>query len=217
MVESRQKVSKEKSEVELLKEQLAALTKLVNKQAKEAPIKKADYVDEDDDGTNISSDTYIKVMSLTPYYLTLTTQEHGKGKKFNFEKYGDVKRILYHDLCDIMEQHPNFLEEFYYVILNRDVVRKHGLDDLYSRMLTKETIDKIIDNGNDTDSVNLFKACGETQREHITTILLNKMLNNEFVDLNLLDRFSRVVDPTGKYSIAERGEEMKQVAALKTK
>ena len=212
MVESRQKVVKEKSEVELLKEQLAALTKLVNSQQKVTKTKKEDIIDEDDDGTRISSDTYIKVMSLTPYYLTLTTQEHGKGKRFNFEKYGDVKRILYHDLADIMEQHPNFLEQFYYVILNRDVVRKHGLDDLYSKMLTRETIDKIVNNGNDTDSINLFKACCDAQRENIITMFLDKMLNNEFVDLNFLDRMSRIVG----YSISERAEEMKKNAALKT-
>jgi len=213
MVESRQKVTKAKSEIELLREQVAALTKLVSEQhdSQKESIKKEYDIDEENDGINISSDTYIKVMSLTPYYLTLTTQEHGKGKRFNFEKFGDVKRILYHDLADIMEQHPNFLEEGYYIILNKDVVRKHGLDDLYSKILTREMITKIIEGGNDTDSVNLFKACGDAQRENIVTILLNKMLNNEFVDLNLLDRMSRVVG----YSISERGEEMKKIAALK--
>lgn len=215
MVESRQKASKAKSEVDILREQVEALTKLVNKQTKNIKIKKEYDIDEDNDETNISSDTYIKVKSLNPYYLTLTTQEYGKGKKFNFEKFGDVKRILYHDLCDIMEAHPNFLEEGRYIILNRDVVRKHGLDDLYSRILTEDMINKIIYGGNDTDSVNLFKACGDVQRENITMILLNKMTNNEEVDLNLLDRLSRIVDPAGDYSISKRGEEMKKIAALK--
>ena len=191
MVESRQKVSKEKSEVELLKEQLAALTKLVNKQAKETPIKKADYVDEDDDGTNISSDTYIKVMSLTPYYLTLTTQEHGKGKKFNFEKYGDVKRILYHYLCDIMEQHPNFLEEFYYVILNRDVVRKHGLDDLYSTILSKEMIEKILDGTQTSDAVSVIKSASKSQQKMIAQMFIDRRLTGQEVDLNLWDKIER--------------------------
>jgi hypothetical protein len=213
MVESRQKNTKSKSEIELLREQVNVLTKLISEKhdSKKESTKEEYPIDEENDIITISSDTYVKVMSLTPFYLTLTTQEYGRGKKFNFEKYGDVKRILYHDLCDIMEQHPNFLNDFNYVILNRDVVRKHGLDDLYSKMLTKETIDKIINNGNDTDSVNLFKACGDVQRENIITILLDKMLNDEFVDLNLLDRMSRIVG----YSISERGEEMKKVVASK--
>lgn len=213
MVQSRQKVEKPKTELEQLKEQVALLTKaLASKEIQGATTKQENYVeDEDANTTTISSDTYIKVMSLTPFYLTLTTQEFGRGKKFNFEKFGEVKRILYHDLVDIMEQHQNFLNEGYFVILNQDVVRKHGLDDVYSKIITKEKFDAIINGENQSDAVNLFKACGDAQRENMSLILINKIVAGEFVDLNLLDRLSRIIG----YNIVERAEETKRVSEIK--
>lgn len=212
MVQSRQKVEKPKSEVEILREQIALLTKALAKQeVQEAPIKIENYVEDEGDNMVIGSDTYIKVMSLTPYYLTLTTQEFGRGKKFNFEKFGEVKRILYHDLVDIMEQHQNFLNEGYFVILNRDVVRKHGLDDIYSRILPKEKIEAVMSGENQSDAVNLFKACADSQKENMSIILIDKIVRGEFVDLNLLDRLSRIIG----YNIAERAEETRKVSEIK--
>jgi hypothetical protein len=206
MVQSRQKQSAPKSEVEELKKEIAKLKKLI----KSDSTKIENNMDEDNNEISISSDTYIKVMSLTPYLLTLTTQEYGRGKKFNFEKFGDVKRIFYHDLTDIMEQHPNFLNDGYFIILNEDVVKKHGLDEVYSKILTKEKLEQILV-GNQSDAVNLFKACGESQREFISNMITSKMVAGEELDLNLLDRLSRIIG----YNIAERGEEMKKFASAK--
>jgi hypothetical protein len=108
-----------------------------------------------------------------------------------------------------MEEHPNFVNEGYFVILNKDVVRKHGLDDVYAKILTKEKLELVFA-GNDSDAVNLFKACGDAQRQFIVNMIHDKMLKGEFVDLNLLDRFSRILDPSGEYSIAKIGEDMKK-------
>lgn len=198
-----------KEEFQELKDLVTRIVKLLeNPTSKEA----TDYDDDENDNINISSDSYIKVMSLTPYHLTLTTQALGKGKKFDFKGFGEVKRILYRDLVDIMEQHSNFLMEGYYVILNRDVIRKHGLDDAYEKILDKSNIEKIL-SGNQSDAVNLFKSCNDTQREHISNMITAKIVAGESVDLNLLDRLSRVIG----YDIAERGEEMKKVSKLNEK
>jgi hypothetical protein len=218
MVQSKQKEVKEtvsKVEFDKLQKQLDELKKMIS-QPKENKYKGKiqEDIDEDDsnDDIKISSDSYIKVMSLNPYLLTLTTQEYGRGKKFNFEKFGDVKRILYHDLCDIMEQHQNFLNDGRFIILNRDVVRKHGLDELYAKILTKEKIEVIV-RGNDTDAVNLFRSCGEVQRDSIATMFIEKLVNGEQIDLNLLDRLSRVIG----YNIADRAEETKKFSELTRK
>jgi len=217
---SRRKVVKknnDSSEVAELKKQLLDMSKKMDELTGEKSSNKIeDYMDEEDDSGDltISSDSYIKIMSLTPYQLTLTTEEHGRGKKYDFYKFGEVKRIPYHYLTEIMEQHPNFLEEGYYIILNKDVVRKHGLDDLYTRILTKNNIEQIM-MGNDSDAVNLFKSCSDTQRDSIIAMVHEKMIAGEYVDLNLMDRFSRVVDPSGEYSISRLGEEKKAIAALK--
>jgi sulfur transfer complex TusBCD TusB component (DsrH family) len=217
MVQSRQKEIKEtvsKAEYDELKKRFDNLQKSLSENGM-IGLKQEDDMDEDNEEIVISGDKYIKVMSLTPYLLTLTTQEYGRGKKFNFTAFGEVKRIMYKDLVDIMEQHANFLNDGYFVVLDRNVVRKNGLDDVYSKILTKEKMDKILI-GNDSDAVNLFKSCGNVQRRFIINMIHDKMLKDEPVDLNVLDRFSRVVDPTGKYSIASIGEEMKENQNLKS-
>ena len=220
MVVSKQKEIKEtvsKADYDKLQKQVIALQKQLQPDAKREKKRVEDEMDEDDDLNDIviSSDAYIKVMSLTPYLLTLTTEEYGRGKRFDFHKFGEVKNILYHHLCDIMEIHPNFVDEGYFVVLNKNVVRKHGLDEKYAKILTKEKLEQIF-SGNQSDAANLFKSCGDTQRGFIINMIHDKMLAGEEVDLNLLDRLSRIVDPTGKYSIAKVGEEMIEDQKIKT-
>lgn len=208
MVQSRRKEIKEtvsKAEYDALKKELEKLQKVQNV----SELKQENIMDDEDVNLNIDipSDKHIKVMSLTPYLLTLTTEEHGRGKKYDFHSFGEVKNIPYHYLYDIMEAHPNFVDEGYFVILNKDVVRKHDLEEKYQKFLTKEKLDKIL-SGNQSDAANLFKACGEAQRGFIINIIHDKMLAGESVDLNLLDRLSRIVDPEGEYSIAKIGQDM---------
>jgi hypothetical protein len=160
--------------------------------------------DDDFDNVKIGSDEYIKVMSLYSSLLNLTTQPFGKGKVFSFNGFGVVKRIVYHELVDIMDNHYNFLEKGYFVILDKRVVRKHGLDDIYTNILSKANIDKIILGENQTDAVNLFKSANEKQQDVICRLLIDKRVSGEEIDLNLLDRLSREVG----YNIYERSEEI---------
>ena len=213
MVESKQKKCKDavsSSELEALKKQVADLQAMIRGGA--ASIKQENIVEDENEDVQIASDAYIKVMSLTPHWLTLTTQEFGRGKKFDFRNFGEVKKILYHDLVDIMEQHANFVENGNFVILDKNVVRRHGLDETYGKILTKDKIEQIL-SGNQSDAVNLFKACGDAQKELIALMLANKVANDEEVDLNLLDRLSRVIG----YSISERGAEIKEVLNISKK
>jgi hypothetical protein len=160
--------------------------------------------EDDFDNVKIGSDEYIKVMSLYSSLLNLTTQPFGKGKVFSFNGFGIVKRIVYHELVDIMDNHYNFLEKGYFVILDKRVVRKHGLDDIYTNILSKANIDKIILGENQTDAVNLFKSANEKQQDVICRLLIDKRVSGEEIDLNLLDRLSREVG----YNIYERSEEI---------
>jgi hypothetical protein len=217
MVQSKQKEIKEfvtKEEADKLQKKIAKLEKELEKSAQ---IKKENIMEEDDDNLDIviPSDKHIKVMSLTPYLLTLTTEEHGRGKRFDFHGFGEVKNIPYHYLYDIIEVHPNFVDEGYFVILNKDVVRKHDLEGKYQNFITKEKWDQILSGKNQSDAANLFRACGDAQRGFMINMIHEKMLAGESVDLNLLDRLSRIVDPNGEYSIAKIGQDMIKNQQLK--
>jgi hypothetical protein len=198
--------AKKTSEVDELKKQIEELRKLVegSTKAENEVVQDDDFVN--DDELKISGDDYIKVMSLCPYVLNLTTELKGKGKIFTFQKFGEVKRILYNDLVKILEVHPRFANEGLFIIMNSKVVRRHGLDESYDNILTKENIEKIL-SGNQSDAVNLFKIANPKQKEMIATIIIDRMVGGLEMDLNLVDRLSREMD----YNIANRVNEIKEM------
>src|SRR5512137_2575663 len=132
--------AEEKKELDALKARLAELEQSTDsvepkkEQSKEA---KRDKVLLDD---------YVPVISLLPYRLNLATKEGGQGDIKKFTKFGEVKNILYKDLVDIIEINRSFMEAGYFYILDPVVIRQHGLDDTYSKILTKEKIEDILNN-----------------------------------------------------------------------
>lgn len=183
-------------QLELLKKQLAAL------QSQMGVSEEEDIIEEE---KNISPDTYIRVMSLVPYSLNLATKSGGQGSVKKFTKFGEVKRILYRDLVDIMEVHRNFLESGYFYILNPDVIRYHGLDDAYNQILTKEKIDEILDTKSE-ESAELYLTANTKQQEIIVQLLIDKLkVNPDSVNLNVVDRISRL----SKVDISKKAEDEK--------
>jgi len=149
---------------------------------------------EEDDGEEsyISPDKYIRVISICPVELNLSTLGGGQGKRFKFRKFGETKRILYSDLVDVMEAHSNFLHDGYFYIADKDVIRKHGLNDEYEELLTKEKILKIV-NGTTSDVVELFKSATPKQQSFICDMLIEKVRDEDpSIDLNMIDSISRI-------------------------
>ncbi len=140
--------------------------------------------------TDVSSDDYIKVMSLCPMILNLCTKTYGQGKVFKFTKFGEVKRILYGDLVDVLEVNPTFAEAGLFFILDERVIRRHGLDDTYTKILDKSKIEQIFE-GNNTDALNLYKSSNPRQQEVIRDMLIDKLRDDEGFDLNLIAAISK--------------------------
>ena len=198
-------VSNPNTELDELKKQVAELTKILMNNQNQPEIKGT--VEEIKEGSiKVSGDDYIKVMSLCPHELNLTTQSKGRGKIFTFRKMFEVKRILYRDLADIMENHPVFLEQGLFIILDVDVVRKHGLDEAYEKLLDKKKIEQVLQ-GNQTDAVNLFKVANPRQQQMIAQMMIDDIVNEKSVDLNFVDRISRIVG----YNLQERAENIKKL------
>jgi hypothetical protein len=203
--------SKKETEIEKLQRQVEELMKQVQNMttsvSKENISVNSD-IDDDDRDIVISSDDYIKVMSMLPYTLNLTTEPKGRGKLFTFEAFGEVKRILYYDLVHIIENHPSFVKNGYFVILDPRVIRRHGLDDAYESILNKEKIEKIL-SGNLSDAVKLFKSANKKQQETICQMIVQGGVEGKKYDLNLLDRLSRAYQEEG-YSLVDRIKEGKK-------
>lgn len=171
----------EKKEIEILR---AKIAELESKMGQEEDTDKYANV-------KIPLDEYIPVMSLIPFRLNLSTKELGTGNIKRFTKFGEIKNILYKDLVEIMEVHSNFLQAGYFYILNPAVIRQHGLDEVYSKILTKEKIEEILDTSSD-NCVNLYKSANKEQQEIIMRLLINRINDNPgSVNLNVIDRISR--------------------------
>ena len=162
------------------------------------------------DNAGIPLDAYIEVMSLVPFKLNLSTERLGKGRQFSFSRYGEIKRILYNDLASIFENYRTFMEQGYFYILNPKVVRKHGLDDIYEKILTKENIDNIL-TFDPKSAVKLYESASESQREIIDGMLIKIVKDNEIsdVDFNVISQVSKI----GGSDILKIAQEMKDLEA----
>ena len=139
----------------------------------------------------INPNDYIRVISLCPFQLNLSTQGGGRGKIFTFNAFGSSKRILYSDLVDVLENYSHFLNDGLFFIADKRVVRRHGLDDLYSTILSKEMIEKILDGTQTSDAVSVIKSASKSQQKMIAQMFIDRRLTGQDVDLNLWDKIER--------------------------
>jgi len=196
----------EKKEVDELKARIAELEgKLKDKEwMPEADTEKNQRIEAP--RTKVLLDDYIPVMSLLPYRLNLSTKEGGQGDTKKFSRFGEVKNILYKDLVDIMEVQRHFLEAGFFYILDPLVIRQHGLDEIYSKILTKEKIEEILNNLNTEYCIELYNSANPEQQRVIVQLLVEKVKEDpDSVNLYTVDRISRL----SGIDISQRAEEQK--------
>lgn len=196
----------EEQKIEELEEKIEDLQNLIKNLAEEkeysAGIKMRDrHVD---DRFDIRSDARIGVMSLCPHKLVLTPTKG--ANPYIFDNFGDYKKIRYEDVSQIIERHRSFLEDGVFVILDKEVIKFHALEDAYDKILTKENFDKIL-NGNFSDAVKLVENANERQKQYIADLFVRRIIDGDDVDLNYIDQISRVVD----VDIKRRADDSKQI------
>jgi hypothetical protein len=67
--------------------------------------------------------------------------------------------------------------------------------------------------GNESDAVNLFKTANKKQQESICNLIIIEMVNGRDIDLNFVDRLSRVVG----FDLIKKVEESKYLRNLSDK
>lgn len=145
---------------------------------------------EDQPVSKISSDDDVPVMSLSIWPMTLMTKKYGKGEEYEFSHFGEIKNIIYSHLSGIIEANRSFVEAPYFYIMDERVVKRHGLADLYSKILKKDQIDKILDCDSKT-AVALYKSAPKRQQEIIVESLIRKIYDGYEVDMNIVNDISR--------------------------
>jgi len=182
--------------IEDLQNNIKNNSNLVAKKNSEDDIEE-NYVYEEEEEVPLNS--YIKVMSLIPYELNISTERHGKGRIFTFRGYGKTKRIIYQELEKIIEENRHFLERGFFVILDKRVVRKHGLDDIYKNIMNKEKMDMILlgfqgGDVKENDILTFAKSAPKEQQKILATMIIDKRINGEEIDLNLFDKLGRIMN-----------------------
>lgn len=163
----------------------------------------------DEDDSDIRPNKYIKVMSLNFGKLVLSTESKGQGKVFVFNKFGDVKNIVYSELANLIHHQQSFAEQGRFYVFDKQVIKNHGLVEYYEKFMTKEMIDNIL-NHNREEIVNLFNNTTKTQRDVIVNLLIKKIVDGEDVDITKVDIISRLTE-VNIYDIARDKIESKKI------
>ena len=191
--------SEEKKELEALRARLAELEPSENEWTPEVENENTPPERE-----KIPLDEYIPVMSLLPYRLNLTTKEGGQGDVKRFTKFGEVKNIMYKDLVDIIEVQRSFTEAGFFYIMSPEARRKLGLDEAYSKILTKDKIDQILTSIDSELCIDLYNTANPEQQRIIVQLFVEKIkADPNSVNLNVVDRISRL----SKTDITQKAEE----------
>lgn len=198
------------SENDVLKAQIEAMQKMISElsnklDAKEepSPVTQRQYYSEPITDI-IPPNKQIKVMSLCYGILNLSSDGYGGGKVHTFQKFGQVKNILYSDLMDIIVAHDSFLKSGKFIILDEDVIKFNGLEEDTADILTADVLGKILE-FEDKEIEVFLEKCPSQQIDMMARMILDMMMKDEYVDLNKVKLIS---NKYGKdlYRLAEDGK-----------
>lgn len=135
----------------------------------------------------------IKCINLMRNPLNVSTEPLGKGKMFEFQKYGESKLIKFDELSDIVSSYPNTMSQGLLYIANANAVEELGLSDEYENIHTKEMLDELIYLRRDMD-VDVFISMPKALQKS-TAVEIARLINaNEAIDWN---RQKSIKDATG--------------------
>ena len=182
-VETPNKLEQENSQ---LKSQLEEMQKMLlelknNMAVKETAVVKEPIQEPVSEYIDIPLNKVVKVMSL--YFGGLNLKVSDNGKTFRFNNFGDMQPILYNDLIQIMNHQHRFCQEGYFMILDKDVIKAHALEDNYKKLLDAKQIQNILEY-DDEKITELFTSTTQNIKESIISIVVAKINGDGNVDKN---------------------------------
>lgn len=76
------------------------------------------------------------------------------GKEYRFNGFGQIRKMEYKELVNIRNLTPKSFDEGWLVILNKDIIKDFGYEEMYENMLTPKNIKEIF--SKDADEVRDF-------------------------------------------------------------
>lgn len=155
---------------------------------------------------------YVKVINLFDGTLNIKTSSMGTFDLYTFEKFGSEQDIMFSDLRKIRTANDRFTREGYYYIADEKVVEEMGLKDIYKNILSKDQIEKFITE-DVSNVVDVFSSIPKGQQQSVVDYLVNKLSNDENLDLNKIDSVSKIY---GK-DLREMAKDLKHARSQKGK
>ena len=186
----------ETSELEILRKQVEDMRAMFAEMQKPKVVEK--------EHKSIGS-TKIKVMSLIPYKLFLTTEPMGSGKVYSFKGYGDTQKIKFSDLEDIVYNHRKNVEDGIFYICDRKAIEELELTDEYEAIFDKAKVDEIVEL-KDQASVEAFLILSDFMKESVSRQIADKI--NEGVEYNF--NYLAEIQRRGEIDIIKIAEDSKK-------
>ena len=127
----------------------------------------------------------IPCINLLRCELNISTKDGGKGRLYNFEKYGDVRHIPFDSLAECLATYPRTFENGYIYIADEEAVRALYLDSFYDEFPNAEALKDIV-KMNEEIHFTLFKGLGKKMKETYAREIAERIVNHENVDYNLV-------------------------------
>lgn len=157
---------------------------------------------------SIRPDEYVEIISLCPTDLYLSRGMHDDNP-LKFEKLGESKHVLYSELVSFINNHPRFTREGIFYIVDKRIVKRHGLVDFYDDVLTREEI-SIVMNADSKTAIKLFEMTNKNQQEYLSDMFIGKIVAGEDVDMNMVFQMGKILGT----DIAKEAEDAKTFKEL---
>ena len=149
-------------------------------------------------------DAMIRLQSLTKGELCLNVNG---SVAINFDKYGDIKPVLYSELMNIVNNNRRFAEEGAFYIMDDASVKYLGLSRYYDNILSYDEIESL-ESYSDDKLRTIITKISDFQKDVVSLVFANRIYNDEQVDRNKIEVISKACE----IDIAKRAREMKQIA-----
>ena len=149
-------------------------------------------------------DAMIRLQSLTKGELCLNVNG---SVAINFDKYGDIKPVLYSELMNIVNNNRLFAEEGAFYIMDDASVKYLGLSRYYDNILSYDEIESL-ESYSDDELRTIVPRISDFQKDVVSLVFANRIYNDEQVDRNKVEVISKACE----IDIAKRAREMKEIA-----
>lgn len=130
-------------------------------------------------------DPYVMVISLCNNELNLSTGGYGHGEVYTFTHFGEEQNIPASDLKKIVKNNRSFITNGFCYIADKDFIASEHLKKTYEKLIDSSKMISTIMADRETFR-NVFESIVDAQKETISDMLVQKIVNGEDVDMNIV-------------------------------